>query len=742
MPDDLRDRSAELQQILSRYEHELRSGSNIILEDWVRAQGIAASSALPELVELEMHRCFELGNAVRARDYFVRFPSLLENHRVVRRLIDLEWRLLNSRSQNISEESFRESYQSYLASRDTAGRLPVDTEIPSSQPATTLSGVSEGQTFGPYRLIEKLGEGGMGAVYRARHLKLGKDMAIKLLSSSAIGRPQAVVRFEREMLAVGRLHHPNLVQAHDAGEIRGVHYIAMEFVEGSNLQEYVRAKGPLPSLTACKIVLQTAQGLAVAHQQGLVHRDIKPANLMLTKQGRVKILDLGLARFTQEEALDHGLTGTGECFGTPDYMAPEQWEDAHRCDERGDLYALGCTLYFLLTGRPPYAAPEYPTAPRKMVGHVRDPIPKLKNLRPDVPADLIEVFEQLLAKSPQDRIGSANAVANVLQQIIDSLVRSANSETARNADLAKASTQSSDALNSGAFPSMLKYTLGFGFMATLLICFLYQLLTPSQTTNPGKDSNEGILSTKPASALLPPEDLPRSFSNGLGMAMIFVEPGSFTMGSPSTERGRYSDEAQRIIRIERGFYLANREVTRKQWTAYAAERQLEWTSRQSNLSGQTDDHPATNVSYDDCVQFCDWLTKREGGKWVYSLPTEAEWEYACRGGNQNSNADSAFSFGNDERILVQYANIDGSVDGYSDIAPVARFKPNAIGLFDMHGNVAEWCADTFDTREKLMVVRGGSWRNTAPRCRSAMRAGRNATDRVDFCGFRVRCVSK
>ena len=318
-------------------------------------------------------------------------------------------------------------------------------ETRSPAPLSTIVGI--GSQLGPYQLLDKLGEGGMGAVYKARHAKLGKLVALKILPQHVLSRPDALARFEREMMAVGTLHHPNVVQAHDAGEIGGVHYLSMEYVEGQDLHELVKAKGPMSVVNACQAIRQAALGLAAAHKLGLVHRDIKPSNLFLTKEtGQIKILDMGLALLSQEQA-PTALTSAGDRFGTPDYMAPEQWEDAHTCDARADLYALGCTLFQLLVGHAPYGSSEYRTVPRKMLAHVRDPIPDLKAARAavgwtpssdrssssattptndakrtdegvhptsDIPAKLDAIYRKLMAKEPKDRFASADQLAEAL----------------------------------------------------------------------------------------------------------------------------------------------------------------------------------------------------------------------------------------------------------------------------------------------------------------------------------------
>ncbi len=283
--------------------------------------------------------------------------------------------------------------------------------------ASPAANVSVGKQFGPYRILAQLGEGGMGAVYKATHIKLDKVVALKVLSPQVTFKrmpSDAVTRFEREMRAVGKLNHPHIVQAHDAGELHGTHYLAMEFVDGADLQKLVKDRGPLSVVNACEAIRQSALALAAAHAAGLVHRDIKPSNLLMGKNGQIKVLDLGLALLSEDTHASADLTTAGQSFGTPDYMAPEQWEDAHAADARTDLYALGCTLYFLLVGHPPFGTSRYRTAVAKMKGHVTAAIPDLKAERADVPDGVIAIYRKLLAKSPADRPATPLHVAEFL----------------------------------------------------------------------------------------------------------------------------------------------------------------------------------------------------------------------------------------------------------------------------------------------------------------------------------------
>ncbi len=276
-----------------------------------------------------------------------------------------------------------------------------------SSAVSDIPRLAPGKQFGPYRIEAKLGQGGMGSVYRARHIKLDKLVALKVVHEQNKADKKFIARFEREMKAVGKVEHPHIVRALNAGEIEGVPYLAMEFLEGTDLLSYVRQRGCLTPINACKIIRQAAEALRVAHDAGLVHRDIKPSNLFLTKSGQVKVLDLGLALVSDDNSQATALTQAGQAFGTPDYMAPEQWDNAHTTDGRVDLYALGCTLHFLLVGRPPFASDEKRTPYAKMKAHLDADIPSLKQLRPDTPDGVDEIFNDLLAKQPVDRIANA-----------------------------------------------------------------------------------------------------------------------------------------------------------------------------------------------------------------------------------------------------------------------------------------------------------------------------------------------
>ena len=215
------------------------------------------------------------------------------------------------------------------------------------------------ERIGQYQLLKQIGRGGMGLVYLARHLKLGRTVALKLLPGLHLSEKSAIVRLQREIAATGRLQHPNIVFATDANEEDGIDYLVMEHIEGIDVGRLVAALGPLPCPVACEIIRQAALGLAHVHGCGLVHRDLKPSNLMLAADGVVKILDLGLALLREGlPGNEESATQTGYLLGTADYVSPEQLHDPHDADVRSDLYSLGCTFYKLLTGHAPFSGSD------------------------------------------------------------------------------------------------------------------------------------------------------------------------------------------------------------------------------------------------------------------------------------------------------------------------------------------------------------------------------------------------
>lgn len=256
-----------------------------------------------------------------------------------------------------------------------------------------------GRRIGRFQTLSSLGSGGMGAVYKAEHLGLGRMVALKVLPDSVAGDDEYVERFLREARAVAQLVHENIVQVYDVGRASGIYYIAMEFVEGTNVLKLLDEGTPLPVPRTLTITAQVAQALDVAYEHGIVHRDIKPENILISRDGKAKLADLGLAKRRAEEELG-GITTAGIAMGTPFYMAPEQARDASTVDHRSDIYSLGCSLYEMLTGQVPFKAKSLYGILRK---HETEKPTSIRELNPQVPQPVCRLVERMMAKDPADR---------------------------------------------------------------------------------------------------------------------------------------------------------------------------------------------------------------------------------------------------------------------------------------------------------------------------------------------------
>ena len=356
-------------------------------------------------------------------------------------------------------QAFRENLDpSQTDSHQLAESLVAQKRLTPFQAERLLAGQADGLVFDEYVIVDKIGSGGMGDVFKARHRKMKRYVAVKAISPKAVGSPQAVQRFLREVEAAAQLEHPNIVTAHDAREVNGRHYLIMQYVQGEDLSSIVRRQGTLSVAQAIDVILQTARGLEYAHSRGIIHRDIKPGNLLLavssqqsavSKEGkagsrpltaescRVKILDMGLARIDhtadedEDATADIDLTHTGQVMGTADYMAPEQGANTRNADERSDIYSLGCTLFRLLAGK---AAYQGETIVEKILAHTNEPIPSLIDNCPQLafitssdatpsPDDSValcleKIYRQMLSKKPSDRQQSMGEVIEQLEGFV------------------------------------------------------------------------------------------------------------------------------------------------------------------------------------------------------------------------------------------------------------------------------------------------------------------------------------
>ncbi len=349
-------------------------------------------------------------------------PSASENFEDVL----AEYMLRIDQGEHVDREQLLKEYpeaadqlREYLDDLDTINRAFGETDD-DPKPTASIAIADLPRRFGSYVLLEKLGAGGMGEVYMAEHRRMERAVALKTIHARTISSPEAIERFHREVKMAGKLTHANVVAAYDAGDVDGVHFLAMEYVDGGNLHSVVQRFGPLAVEQAVDYILQAARALEYAHQNQVIHRDVKPANLLLDREGTVKLLDLGLARLDTPLSSDgttgsEGLTRSGQIMGTIDYMSPEQALDTKRAGEPADIYSLGCTLFFLLTGRILYPAE---TQMEKIIAHREQSIPSIRELRNGVPESVDGVLRQMVAKSPEDRQASMTDLIAQLEECL------------------------------------------------------------------------------------------------------------------------------------------------------------------------------------------------------------------------------------------------------------------------------------------------------------------------------------
>jgi formylglycine-generating enzyme required for sulfatase activity len=573
-----------------------------------------------------------------------------------------------------------------------------------------------GQVLGNYLLLEALGSGGMGRVFKAVHQRMKRQVALKVIAPELVRSAAARERFRREVEAVARLASPYIVAAYDAGEDGGRDFLVMEYIDGCTLADLVKRQGPLPVETALRYTLQAARGLAHAHVAGVFHRDVKPANLLLARDGTVKVLDLGLAHLeSAEQETTPGRAAPRAFMGTAQVMAPEQAWDPAAADGRADIYSLGCTLYYLLTGQPPY---ESKTTLEVLLAHRDGPIPSLRQAQPGCPAEVDALFRRLVAKRPEQRPASMHEVCAECERLLEQQP----SPRRRIRRLALA-----------------------GVLAAIGASVAALLIAAMSGHGP-----EG--SPDPAKAR---DDQPAVIASPAGRApvieMVRIPAGELWMGSPDSDRHAAADERPRQkVKITQPFLLSRKEITQAQYEEVMGTNPSAF-SRKGRFKDrvkekETGQLPVESVSWLDAVCFCNRLSERHGlepyykingervtvrGGKGYRLPTEAEWEYAARGGTSTT-----WPFGEKVADLGQYAWF---ADNAGDVThPVGGKKANPFGLFDMAGNVPEWCWDRYDPEYygrqpasdpagpgygAIRVFRGGAWNSRAPETRPA---GRNA----------------
>jgi len=315
------------------------------------------------------------------------------------------------------------------ANAERIGELLVErNKLTRYQVEQIVAGNGQSLVLGNYVVLDQLGQGGMGVVLKAKHRRMDRIVALKVISAAAMKSPEAVQRFHREVRAAAKLEHPNVVAAYDADEANGIHFLVMQFVDGIDLSSWVKRHGPMRMPPAVACIRQAALALDYAHSLGVIHRDIKPANLLIDARGTVRVLDLGLARIEgvlgdNPEAV--ALTESGAIMGTVDYMSPEQAMDTRQANALSDIYSLGCTMYYLLTGNVVYGSD---TAMKRLMAHQNAPIPSLVNVLRSPDSGLLDsLFRSMIAKRPQDRPSS---MAEVIQRLDKVMAEGGVTETA------------------------------------------------------------------------------------------------------------------------------------------------------------------------------------------------------------------------------------------------------------------------------------------------------------------------
>lgn len=405
-----------------------------------------------------------------------------------------------------------------------------------------------GQTLGEFLLQRKLGAGGMGHVYLARQASLNRPVALKLLAPALVADPVALKRFEAEAHAVARLGHPNVVQVYALGEAGGRRYMALEYVEGRNLREYLARKGPPDVPVALSLLRQAAAALGAAHEAGLVHRDVKPENILVTRKGVAKVADFGLSRAFADD--DPRLTKSGVVVGTPLYLSPEQAQ-GKTVDHRSDLYSLGVTAYHLLAGEPPFRGKAALDVALK---HLTDTPRPLGEVRPDIPPELSALVHKLLAKDPADRHQSAREVLRDLAKVRDGLGLTVSQSVAAAPAVSAPALPVVPAAPAGRSPVWRWLLAGLGcVVAAAAGAVLFLVLHPAPVPpEPPADGKPGLPDIRPPERLTTPREreLLALINHRDTPPEKWVE-ASIELGLLYLEDGRLDDAQARFDAMER-----------------------------------------------------------------------------------------------------------------------------------------------------------------------------------------------
>lgn len=643
-----------------------------------------------------------------------------------------------------------------------------------------------GQKFAGYEILAKLGQGGMGAVYKARQPLLNRIVALKVMSPHLSDDEAFVARFVREASTAANLQHPNMVMVHTAGEHEGVYHIVMEFVEGMSLHEHIQEVGRLDPCEALAITVYVAKALQYAWQKSrMIHRDIKPANIFLSHGGEVKLGDLGLAKSQWQSTA--GVTVTGMVMGTAQYMSPEQARAVKEIDFRSDIYSLGCTLYHMLVGHAPYEDTETMAV---MLKQINDPPVAVFKAWPQCPPALGRLVNRMLAKQPAQRHQSYEELIAELMEVHDRLKVELEKTKAQSTvvinplkSAADAAAAEEPALPPSPEPEPKRRPV-IAYTATALLSLV--LVGGLIWWAPWKKAK---MSASADGTFPQPDSLEAKAPDSAPPGMALIPAGPFMMGDNLDGETRSMPVHQVTVSA---FCMDKYLVTKALW-----KEVYDWAIGHGYKfdnagDGKAPDHPIAYVSWYDCVKWCNARSEKEGQvpayytdssqttvyrtgnvdlavgcvKWLdgYRLPTEAEWEKAARGGLRGKR----FPWG--DTISHSQANYEstGSADydvsptrgrliGKGGCSPVTNFPPNGYRLFDMAGNALQWCWDWQNNdyyavspganprgldsvgknNQAARVLRGGSSYSTPPSCRTAHRSGHTPDYLDKSVGFRT-----